>query len=110
MDATLPDGRVGTLRSGVLVSSLVIVASCSSTVGKGDAGEEAMPVDEISNSLRALMSASSPSLILSRLKSATASFRVGKCRPVAGGFLDGEFAHERTIGDGKVPSALVREG
>ena len=62
--ANLPDGRVGIMGSGVLVSSLVTVALCSSTVGKGDEGEEIMPVDEISNSLRALMSASSPSLIL----------------------------------------------
>ena len=92
MDATFPDGRVGIMRSGVLVSSLVIVASCSSTVGKGDAGEETMSVDEISNSLRALMSESRPNLILSPLKIATASFRVGERRPVAGGFLDGESA------------------
>ena len=68
-----------------------------------------MSVDEISNSLRALMSTSSPIIIRARLNSATASFTVSKCRSVVGGFLDGGFAHERTIGEGKVPSALVRE-
>ena len=67
-------------------------------------------IAEFSNSLKALMSESSPNLILSRLKSAPASFRVGERRPVTGGFLDGEFACERMVGYGKVPSVLVREG
>ena len=107
--ANLPDGRVGIMGSGVLVSSLVTVASGIITVGKGEADEETMPADEVSNSLKALMSASSPNLVLARLNSATVSFTVGKGRTVAVGFLDGEFARGRTVGEGKVPSVLVRE-
>ena len=68
-----------------------------------------MSADEISKSLRTLMSPSSPFSTTARLKSATASFTVGNCRSVVGCFLDGEFARERTVGEGKVPSALVRE-
>ena len=62
--ANLPEGRDGMMGSGVLVTSLVPVASCIITAGKDEADEETMPVDEVSNSLMALISPSSPNSVL----------------------------------------------
>jgi hypothetical protein len=106
--ANLPGGRDDMTGSCVLVTSLVLVAACFITVGKGEADVETMSADEISNSLRTLMSPSSPFSFTARLKSATTWFRFDERRPVAGGFFGGESARERTLGEGKVPSSPVR--